>query len=90
MPQHSPCVGAPKRPAQSLPAAPVIVVVVVLGLFTGLTATGMPIETAATTVGLGGLLGIELVRRLVQALPPAGLAEDRGWGARRAPVPTRH
>lgn len=67
--QHSPCVGAPKRPASSLPAAPAVVVVVVLVLFTGLTVTGMPIETTATTVGLGGLLGIELVRRLGRALP---------------------
>ncbi|MFE9059126.1 hypothetical protein [Streptomyces mutabilis] len=66
---HSPCVGAPKRPAYPLPTAPAAVVVIVLGLFTGLTATGMPVETTVTTVGLGGLLGIELVRRLVQALP---------------------
>ncbi|GAA3828327.1 hypothetical protein ACFQ0G_00185 [Streptomyces chiangmaiensis] len=57
------------RPSYPLPAAPAAVVVIVLGLFTGLTATGMPVEIAATTVSLGGLLGIELVRRLVQALP---------------------
>ncbi|MFE2601065.1 hypothetical protein ACFXCZ_32010 [Streptomyces sp. NPDC059396] len=52
-----------------MPATPAAVAVIILGVFTGLTVIGMPVETTATTVGLGGLLGIELVRRLVQALP---------------------
>lgn len=63
------CVQGPKSPATPLPAAPAIIVIVVLALFTGLTLSGMPVETAGITVGAGGLLGIELVRRLIQLFP---------------------
>ncbi|WP_437087273.1 hypothetical protein [Streptomyces sp. enrichment culture] len=52
-----------------VPAVPAVMVVLVLGLFTGLVLAGMDLQTAAVTVGVGGLLGIELVRRLMQVLP---------------------
>lgn len=69
-PRASSCVEGPSRPDRPLPTAPAVVVVVVLTLFTGLTLFGMPAESVALTLGAGGLLGIELVRRLVQAFPP--------------------
>lgn len=53
----------------AVPAVPAVMVVLVLGLFTGLVLAGMDLQTAAVTVGVGGLLGIELVRRLMQVLP---------------------
>ncbi|MDQ0994789.1 hypothetical protein [Streptomyces sp. V3I7] len=56
-------------PSYPLPAIPTILVVIVLVLFTGLIIFGMPVETAALTLGAGGMLGIELVRRLIQSLP---------------------
>ncbi|GAA1560894.1 MULTISPECIES: hypothetical protein [Streptomyces] len=52
-----------------IPAVPAVMVVLVLGVFTGLVVAGMDLQTAAITVGVGGLLGIELVRRLMQVLP---------------------
>ncbi|MFF3547313.1 hypothetical protein [Streptomyces platensis] len=63
------CIEGPMRPSYPLPTMPTILVVVVLALFTGLTVYGMPVETVGLTLGAGGLLGIELVRRLIQSLP---------------------
>ncbi|MFE7570668.1 hypothetical protein ACFU76_27535 [Streptomyces sp. NPDC057539] len=68
-PQASACVEGPMRPGYPLPTMPTILVVIVLALFTALTVSGMPVETVAVTLGAGGLLGIELVRRLIQSLP---------------------
>ncbi|MBZ4020131.1 hypothetical protein CCS38_31230 [Streptomyces purpurogeneiscleroticus] len=68
-PQASFCIEGLSGPDRSLPTAPAIVVVVVLTLFTGLTLFGMPAESVALTLGAGGLLGIELVRRLIQTFP---------------------
>lgn len=56
------------------PSLPAILVIIVLALFTGLVVTGMPMETAVLTVATGSLLGVELVRRLLQMLPRRGLA----------------
>ncbi|MCX4792630.1 hypothetical protein OG369_43425 [Streptomyces sp. NBC_01221] len=55
--------------SQLVPAIPAVMVVLVLGVFTVLILTGMPLETAAITVGVGGTLGIELVRRLMNLFP---------------------
>ncbi|WP_284581976.1 hypothetical protein [Streptomyces sp. 2P-4] len=56
-------------PSPLIPAVPAVMVVLVLGAVTGLVLAGTDLQTAAITVGVGGLLGIELVRRLVQVLP---------------------
>ncbi|NXY99544.1 hypothetical protein HYE82_35270 [Streptomyces sp. BR123] len=55
--------------SQLVPAVPAFMVVLVLCVFTALVFTGMDVQTAGITVGIGGLLGIELVRRLMQILP---------------------
>jgi hypothetical protein len=52
-----------------LPGLPVILVIVVLALVTALTVSGMATEQVLLTVAAGGLLGVELVRRLFQSLP---------------------
>lgn len=60
------CVEAPTKARPVVPATTTIVVVVVLLLTSTLAVQGMPTETVVTTVGIGGFLGIELVRRLVE------------------------
>ncbi|MEU7019165.1 hypothetical protein ABZ990_00715 [Streptomyces sp. NPDC046203] len=68
-PQDLSCVEGQKSPVSPLPVTPAIVVIVVIAVFISLIVTGMPVEAAGITVGTGGLLGIELVRRLVQMIP---------------------
>ncbi|MFF8717122.1 hypothetical protein ACF07T_37695 [Streptomyces sp. NPDC015184] len=55
--------------SQLVPAVPAVMVVLVLGVFTVLVLTGMALATAAVTVAVGGILGIELVRRLMNLFP---------------------
>lgn len=50
------------------PAPAVVLVVVVLLLTTALTTHGTTAQTALATLASAGLLGIELVRRLAEAL----------------------
>ncbi|MEU3572551.1 hypothetical protein AB0E96_29615 [Kitasatospora sp. NPDC036755] len=50
------------------PVPATVLVVVVLLLTTALTGSGTPARTAVATLATGGLLGIELVRRLAEAL----------------------
>ncbi|MEU6657845.1 hypothetical protein [Streptomyces sp. NPDC046821] len=54
---------------QLVPVIPAVMVALVLSVFTVLILTGMPLETAAITVSVGGTLGIELVRRLMRLFP---------------------
>ncbi|MGW7459973.1 hypothetical protein [Streptomyces sp. NPDC054797] len=45
-----------------------ITVVIVILLTAALTIYGMPVDTFITVLTVGGLLGIELIRRLVDTL----------------------
>lgn len=63
------CAEGPTSPGNPLPTMPTIIVIIVLALCTALTLSGVPAESAALTLGAGGLLGIELVRRLAQSFP---------------------
>jgi hypothetical protein len=63
------CVEVRTTGTTRVPAAPAaVLVIVVLLLATALTTHGTPVRTAVTTLGSAGLLGIELVRRLAEAL----------------------
>ncbi|MFJ9461617.1 hypothetical protein ACIRST_41920 [Kitasatospora sp. NPDC101447] len=62
------CVEVQTTAGTQVPVSAAIVVVVVLLLTTALTARGMAVQTVVTTLATAGLLGIELVRRLVEAL----------------------
>ncbi|MFJ8628419.1 hypothetical protein ACIRD3_37045 [Kitasatospora sp. NPDC093550] len=62
------CVEVQTTAGTQVPVSAAIVVVVVLLLTTALTARGMAVQAVVTTLATAGLLGIELVRRLVEAL----------------------
>ncbi|MGW7328636.1 hypothetical protein ACWGIU_08555 [Streptomyces sp. NPDC054840] len=63
------CVEAPTTSTGTLvPVPATIIVVVVILLTAALTIYGMPVDTVITVLAVGGLLGIELIRRLVDTL----------------------
>ncbi|MEU1290098.1 hypothetical protein [Kitasatospora sp. NPDC005856] len=65
---HAACVEVRTAPGTPVPVPATVLVVVVLLLTTVLTAFGTPARTAVAVLATGGLLGIELVRRLAEAL----------------------
>ncbi|MFF1410549.1 hypothetical protein ACFVX6_12310 [Streptomyces sp. NPDC058289] len=66
------CVEAPTTSTGTLvPVPATIIVVVVILLTAALTIYGMPVETVITVLAVGGLLAIELIRRLVDTLTAA-------------------
>ncbi|MFI9162823.1 hypothetical protein [Kitasatospora aureofaciens] len=62
------CVEVPAKPGTLLPLPAVLVVVIVLGLSVALTVRGMSVQTVMELLAAAGLLGVELVRRLVEVL----------------------
>ncbi|MFE7634905.1 hypothetical protein DR950_01195 [Kitasatospora xanthocidica] len=62
------CVEVRTAPGIPVPVPATVLVVVVLLLTTALTTLGTPARTAVATLAGAGLLGIELVRRLAEAL----------------------
>ncbi|MER7764352.1 hypothetical protein [Streptomyces sp. NPDC097619] len=63
------CVEAPTKGTGPLvPVPATIIVVIVILLTAALTVYGMPVETVVTVLAVGGLIGIELIRRLVDTL----------------------
>jgi hypothetical protein len=56
------------RVPAAVPAPAAVLVIIVVLLTTALTVLGTTVQSAVTTVGTAGLLGIELVRRLALAL----------------------
>ncbi|MFF4013329.1 hypothetical protein [Streptomyces sp. NPDC001717] len=63
------CVEAPTTSTGPLvPVPATIIVVIVILLTAALTFYGMPVDTVITILAVGGLLGIELIRRLVDTL----------------------
>lgn len=54
-----------------LPVPAVVVVILVVLLTVGAVAGGMPLETVVTTVSVGGLLAVEILRRTIVAVTPA-------------------
>ncbi|MEE1783131.1 hypothetical protein PUR71_09410 [Streptomyces sp. SP17BM10] len=61
------CVEGQTAAGTQVPVTAAVLVVVVLLLTTALTAQGMAAQTVVTTLATAGLLGVELVRRLVEA-----------------------
>lgn len=53
-----------------LPAPAVAVVIVVVVLTAAMVACQLPMETVITTITVGGLLAVELLRRTIAALAP--------------------
>lgn len=63
------CVEAPTTSTGPLvPVPATIIVVIVILLTAALTVYGMPVNTVVTVLAVGGMLGIELIRRLVDTL----------------------
>ncbi|MFJ5658672.1 hypothetical protein ACIQD5_35745 [Streptomyces microflavus] len=63
------CVEAPTTSTGTLvPVPATIIVVVVILLTAALTIYGMPVDTVITVLAVGGLLAIELLRRLTDTL----------------------
>ena len=63
------CVEVPTTGTGPLvPVSAAIIVVVVILLTSALTMYGMPVETDITVLVVGGLLAVELIRRLVTTL----------------------
>ncbi|MET9467293.1 hypothetical protein ABZY44_21305 [Streptomyces sp. NPDC006544] len=63
------CVEAPTTSTGTLvPVPATIIVVIVILLTAALTVYGMPVDTVITVIAVGGLLAIELIRRLVDTL----------------------
>lgn len=70
-PAHVLCVEGPAGAgSQVLPAPAVVVVLVVLLITAGLLAFGMAMELVIAAVVVGGLMGKELVRGLVNIFSP--------------------
>ncbi|MFE2873828.1 hypothetical protein [Embleya sp. NPDC059259] len=64
--------GCPPIPTTgpALPGSAVIVVVVILVIAAGLTVRGYTMESVTTILTVGGVIGAEIIRRLVAVFVP--------------------
>ena len=62
------CVEVPTKDGVSVPTWATVVVIIIVLLTVGLAVDGMSEQVVDTTLATGGLLGIELVRRLINSL----------------------